>query len=205
MTSVLLIDDHAIVREGLKRALSNTGFTITGEAASQAEARAQIAHKNPDVIIVDLNLPDGTGFDVIIWARNISKTIGIVVLTLHEDDAHLLAAMQAGASAYILKSAPITELVAAITHSVAAPLNFVGRGVAQALNRKSDGFGLTARELDVLELLPSGSSNIALSKQLFLSEATIKTHLAAIYRKLSAENRTQAVAIARKAGLVSNL
>lgn len=202
MIRVVIIDDHAVVREGLKRALTHQGFEIVAEAGSQAEGRAQIARANPDVIVVDLNLPDGTGFDLISWARAISKTLGIVVLTLNDTDAHLIAAMNAGASAYILKSAPMTELIGAIEFSTKSPLSFSAHGISTALLNKSGAFNLTAREFDVLGLLPSGASTKAIAAALFLSQATIKSHLASIFRKLEVTNRTAAVGKARKHNLV---
>ena len=202
MTRVVIIDDHAVVREGLKRALISHGYEIAAEAASLAEARAQIAFVNPDVIVVDLNLPDGSGFDLISWARGISKTLGIVVLTLNDSDAHLLAALNAGASAYIVKSAPIIELIAAIEHSTKSPLSFSAKGISAAMKAATQSFNLTAREFDVLGLLPSGASTNEIASGLFLSQATIKTHLAAIFRKLEVANRTAAVSKARKHNLL---
>ena len=199
--TVLLIDDHQVVREGLKSALHNSGFNIIGEAASKSEAFAQIAHKSPKVIVVDLNLPDGSGLEVVSWARNISSTIGIVVLTLDDDDAHLLAGLQAGASAYVVKSAPIAEVIAAVAHAAIAPNSFIGTGISAAIARKEQGFSLTARELEVLALLPRGQTSSEIASQLFISEATVKTHLASIYRKLAVANRTEAVVAAIKHGL----
>lgn len=203
MTRVVIIDDHVIVREGLKRALESHNHEVVAEAATLAEARAQIAHSNPEVIVVDLNLPDGSGFDLITWARGISKSLGIVVLTLNDTDAHVIAAMSAGASAYILKSAPLLELLAAIDHSVKSPQSFTAHGLSVALANKERKFGLTSREFDVLALLPSGASTKAIAADLFLSSATIKTHLASIFRKLEVSNRTAAVGKARKHNLIS--
>jgi DNA-binding NarL/FixJ family response regulator len=177
MTSVVIIDDHAVVREGLHRALTTHGYEISAEAANLAEARAQIAHVNPDVIIVDLNLPDGSGFELILWARAISQSLGIVVLTLNDTDAHLLAAIK-------------------------SPLSFNAKGIPAAIKATTARFNLTAREFDVLGLLPSGASTQAIASALFLSQATVKTHLASIFRKLEVENRTAAVGKARKHNLV---
>ncbi|MSX23947.1 MAG: response regulator, partial [Actinobacteria bacterium] len=137
MTQIVIIDDHEVVREGLKAALRTHGYEIAAEAASVAEARAQITHINPDAIIVDINLPDGSGFEIITWARSVSKTIGIVVLTLNETDNYLLAAMNAGASAYVVKSAPIEELIAAINLSLASPLSFSAKGLKAAIKTAS--------------------------------------------------------------------
>jgi DNA-binding NarL/FixJ family response regulator len=201
--SVLLIDDHQVVRDGLRAALQNEGFNVIGEAATKNEAFAQIAHKDPHVIIVDLNLPDGSGLELITWARRVSPTIGIVVLTLNDDDTHLIACLEAGASAYVLKSDPVKEVVAAVSHSYTSPLSFSGKGLSAALLRKENGFGLTPRELEVLALLPKGKSSAQIAAELFISQATVKTHLSSIYRKLSVANRSQAVAQAINHGLVS--
>ena len=200
--SVLLIDDHQVVRDGLRAALQNDGFNVIGEAATKNEAFAQIAHKDPHVIIVDLNLPDGSGLELIAWARRVSPTIGIVVLTLNDDDTHLLACLGAGASAYVLKRDPVKDVIAAVSHSYISPLSFSGKGLSAALSRRENGFGLTARELEVLTLLPKGKMSAQIAVELFISEATVKTHLSSIYRKLAVANRSEAVAQAIKHGLV---
>ena len=178
------------------------GFTVVGEAASKNEAFAQIAHKSPQVIIVDLNLPDGSGLEVVSWARKISTRIGIVVLTMNDDDAHLLAALQAGASAYVIKSDPLSEVIAALTHAARSPLSFIGKGLHNAISRQADGYGLTARELEVLALLPVGHKASEIAGILFVSQATVKSHLSSIYRKLNVSNRTEAVVSAMKNGLI---
>lgn len=201
--SVLLIDDHQVVRDGLRAGLQNEGFNVIGEAATKSEAFAQIAHKDPHVIIVDLNLPDGSGLELVAWARRVSPSIGIVVLTLNDDDAHLLASLEAGASAYVLKSDPVKEVIAAISHAYTSPLSFSGKGLNAALSHRENGFGLTPRELEVLTLLPKGMKSVQIAAELFISEATVKTHLSSIYRKLSVANRSQAVALAIKHGLTS--
>ncbi len=200
--TIVLIDDHDVVRRGLRTALEDGGYSIVGEAASKKEAFAQIAHKKPDVIVVDISLPDGNGLEIVTWARGISQTIGIVVLTLHDDDDHLLAALQAGASAFILKTAALHEVVSAVSHSFAAPMSFSSHNLQGALSRKKDGFGLTARELQVLSLIPSGKTSTEIGLELFITEATVKTHLASIYRKLAVANRIEAVGVAMKNKLV---
>lgn len=200
---VLLVDDHQVVREGLRVGLESADFNVVGEAASTKEAMAQMAHKNPDVVVIDLNLPDGSGLEVISWARQVSNTVGIVVLTLNDDDNHLLAALQAGASAYVLKSSPLTEVISAVAHAFSSPLIFSAKGLSSAIARKNENFGLTAREIEVLALLPKGKKTSQIATELFVSEATIKTHLASIYRKLSASNRTGAVVTAIRHGLIT--
>lgn len=199
---VLVIDDHVFVREGIKSILIEPKFICIGEAATKAEGFAQIAHHNPDLIIVDINLPDGSGLEIVSWARSLSASMGIVVLTLSEKDEFLLAAMQAGASGYVLKSAPLSDLRAALESALLAPNSFLARGITQALGAKNIGAQLSNRELQVLQALSNGDSNSEIAAQLFLSEATIKSHLASLYRKLGASNRTQAVRKAITAGLI---
>lgn len=201
--SIVLIDDHQVVREGLKSALTSHGFSVVGEAASKKEALAQIAHVNPKVIVIDLHLPDGSGLDLIAWARGISSTLGIVVLTMSEDDTSLLASLQSGANAFLSKSAPISHVISAITQAFISPQSFTGTGLTDAIKRKRDGFHITARELTVLEFLPKGLTSASIAKNLYLSEATVKSHLASIYRKLDVANRAQAVVVAMKNGIIS--
>ncbi|MEY3434200.1 MAG: hypothetical protein RL057_580 [Actinomycetota bacterium] len=200
---VLVIDDHAIVREGLRRLVNrDEGIKIVGEAASKKEAIAQISHHNPDVIVVDLHLPDGSGLEVVAWARSLSQSIGIVVLTMSNMPEHVLASMQSGASSHIDKTAPVGELVQAIKMSANKPLSFTARKLTEAIAAKNRGIGLTPREIEILEKLPSGDTILQIAAALFVTESTIKTHLSAIYRKLNAENRVQAINNARKFGLL---
>lgn len=200
---VLVIDDHAIVREGLRRLVNrDPDIKIVGEAASKREAVAQISHHNPDVIVVDLHLPDGSGLEVVAWARSLSQSIGIVVLTMSNMPEHVLASMQSGASSHIDKTAPIGELLQAIKLSANKPLSFTARKLTDAIAAKNKGVGLTPREIEILEKLPSGDTILQMAADLFVTESTIKTHLSAIYRKLSAENRVQAINNARKFGLL---
>ena len=200
---VLVIDDHAIVREGLRRLIGrDEGIIVVGEAASKNEAIAQISHHNPDVIVVDLHLPDGSGLDVIAWARSLSQKIGIVVLTMSNMPEHVLASMQSGASSHVDKTAPITEVLKAIKLSADKPLSFTARKLTEAMTARNKGLGLTPREIEVLEKLPSGDTVAQIAKQLFVTESTIKTHLFSLYKKLNAENRVQAINNARKFGLL---
>lgn len=201
MTRLLIVDDHAIVREGLKKALVEAGFTEIFEAHSVATARAQIALINPEVITIDIHLPDGTGFELIHWIRSISKEIAIVVLTLQDDTNSVIAAMKAGASSFVCKSEPIPQLLVAIEQALIAPLKFHSQSFSQIY---SDNFNqLTAREFDVLSALEKGMTTQQISTALFISKATVKTHLASIFRKLEVTNRSAAVHSAKIRGLTS--
>jgi len=193
MTRIVIIEDHPSVREGVKRALDSNGFNEIFEAPNIAEARALISQINPQLIIVDLNLPDGSGFELITWARSVSNEIAIVVLSLFEDSNHVLAAMKAGASSYVCKSAPLPQLIAAVKHSLVSPRSFSAMGLSNAIEYQENQKGLTAREFDILALLEKGTSTKNIALQLFISQSTVKTHLASIYRKLEVSNRTAAV------------
>jgi two-component system response regulator DevR len=200
---VLVIDDHAVVREGLRRLiLRDENINLVGEAASKREALAQITHHNPDVIVVDLHLPDGSGLEVIAWARSVSQKLGIVVLTMSNMPEHVIASMQSGASAHVDKAAPISDVLHAIRESAEKPLSFAARRFTEAALTKNRGVGLTPRELEILEKLPTGDTVLEIAAQLFVTESTVKTHLSAVYKKLGASNRVQAINAARKIGLL---
>ena len=200
--SVLVIDDHESVRAGIKAALSRAGHICVGEAGTISEARAQIAHTNPQVIVVDLSLPDGNGLEIVQWARSISERIGIVVLTLNPAKDFLLTVMKSGASAFVEKSAPLAELTSAIEHSFIAPLSFSAQGISRVMKKDHEANALTTREIQVLEKLSDGLSASSIGLELFITEATVKTHLASIYRKLDSKNRIQAIIAAKKIGLL---
>ena len=194
---VLIVDDHPIVRAGLEQALVKANFTICAVAASKNEAIAQIARTNPNLILLDLNLPDGSGFEVANWARGVSDEIGIVILTLNDSPELLLAALTARVSGFVVKSAPLVEVIATLERALNSPLSFTASGLHKALKAKEQLPGLSSRELQVLNALATGKSSREIARELYLSEATVKTHLSNIYRKLEVNNRVSAVAIAR--------
>jgi DNA-binding NarL/FixJ family response regulator len=200
MIRVLIVDDHAVVREGLITAFTHSQLEVVGSAATVAEAIAQIAHTNPDVVVVDLNLPDGSGYEIIQWIRSISKEIGIVILTLNSGPEFVVAAMKSGANSFVVKSAPVSEIVSAIKHCVSSPSNFSAKGMKEVAT--STDRLLTGREIDVLMKISLGLSNQEIARQLFLSQSTIKSHITAIFRKLNVDNRISAINFARKNGLL---
>lgn len=190
---ILLVDDHPSVRSGIKRAIEGAGMSCCGEAATRSEAFAQIAHKSPDGVILDLNLPDGSGLDIVQWIRKHSKEMAIVILTMSDEESHLIAAMRAGASAFVKKSAPLEDVVASLRSALSQPENFSASGLVNLLKKPEAADVLTPRELTVLHALSLPGTNSQLAKTLYISEATLKTHLAAIYRKLKVSNRFSAV------------
>ena len=168
-------------------------MSCCGEAATRSEAFAQIAHKSPDGVILDLNLPDGSGLDIVQWIRKHSKEMAIVILTMSDEESHIIAAMRAGASAFVKKSAPLEDVVASLRSALSQPENFSASGLVNLLKKSDAADVLTPRELTVLHALSLPGTNSQLAKTLYISEATLKTHLAAIYRKLKVSNRFSAV------------
>lgn len=195
---VLIVDDHAVVRHGLKSAIESLGYEVVAEAGSINEAQAFMAQTNPDAIIVDVNLPDGSGFDLVAWARKVSPTMAIVVLTLNDGQDYVRAAKSAGANAYIVKSAPLMDVIAALRFAASSPHSFSSKLICTT----GIDSGLSAREIDVLQSINLGLNNIAIAKSLFISVSTVKTHVSSILRKLDADNRVQALTIARERGLL---
>lgn len=200
--SLLIIEDHPIVRAGLIKALENHGFHHLHEAASCAEGRGQLAKVNPDIVITDLHLPDGISFELIRWARALKPSLAIVILTVESNPNFLVAAADSGANALIHKSAPISHLISAIEMALKAPKSFTAEGLGEALRREREKPRLTPRELAVLEQLMSGAELAVIGARLFISLPTVKTHLSSIYRKLECENRTSAITKALSLGLV---
>ena len=198
---ILLVDDHPSVRSGIKRAIESAGMSCCGEAASRTEAFAQIAHKSPDGVILDLNLPDGSGLDIVQWIRKHSKEMAIVILTMSDEESHLIAAMRAGASAFVKKSAPLEDVVSSLRSALRQPKNFTAADLTNALKKSEAADVLTPRELMVLHALSLPGTNSQLAKSLFISEATFKTHLTAIYRKFGVSNRFGAVTKGRSLSL----
>lgn len=203
--SVLLVDDHELIRQGLRRAFERDGeFEVVGEAGSIGEAMRLIGLITPDVVIFDVKLPDGSGIDAIRKVRADRKDIGIVVLTMYAGDEQLFDALEAGASAFVPKNAPAEDVVAAARHAAASPQAFTASDLADAMKRRMSPTGpqLSPREREVLALLADGLGVAQISRQLFISESTTKTHISKLYDKLGAGNRAQALMTALKLGLL---
>lgn len=206
MTSVLLVDDHELIRQGLRRAFErDPGFTVVGEAGSVAEALVMIRAEKPEVVIMDVRLPDGDGLDTVKKLRAAGETMGIVVLTMYAGDQQLFDALEAGASAFVNKDAPAEEVLAAARHAAASPGSFSAADLADAMRRKASQGGpkLSPRERDVLKLLADGLAVSGIAKALFISESTTKTHISKLYEKLGAGNRAQALMTAMRLGLIT--
>jgi DNA-binding NarL/FixJ family response regulator len=204
---VLLIDDHDLIRQGLARAFEGQeDFVVAGQAASVAEGLRQFGTLQPDVVITDVRLPDGTGFDLVREIRGQGHDLGIVILTMYAGDEQLFAALEAGASAFVAKDAPADEVVAAARHAMVSPRSFAAADLAGAMRRRMTPAGpqLTARESEVLSLLAQGFSVAAIARSIFVSESTAKTHISKIYEKLGASNRADAIMKAVRSGLLAD-
>ena len=206
---VLLVDDHDLIREGLRRAFDRTDdLVVVAEAGGVQDATQALLDHDIDVLVTDLGLPDGQGLDLVRTARAGSRSIGIVVLTMYSGDDQVIGAMEAGASAFVTKDASADEVVAAARHAASSPKSFAAEDLAAVMSRRlaaPTGPRLSPRESEVLALLVDGLAVGQISKRLFISESTTKTHVSKIYDKLGASNRAQAVMAAVRLGLVSDI
>ncbi|MEU8117986.1 response regulator transcription factor [Spirillospora sp. NPDC049024] len=203
---ILLVDDHPVVRSGIRAMLADQpDFVLVGEAATGQEGVEEARRLSPDVVLMDLQL--GTGIHGSEATRQITAAgpdaPRVLVLTTFDTDSDILAAVEAGATGYLLKDAPPDRLFTAIRSAAAGDSALAPSVASRLLGRmRSPTATLTARELEVLRLVAEGLSNRQISKRLFLSETTIKTHLVHIYAKLGVDSRTAAVAAATRRGLI---
>ena len=205
MKKVLLVDDHDLIRQGLRHAFERADdFTVIGEASSVAEGLAVAAQSKPDVVIMDVRLPDGSGLDAVKKLRATDPQLGIVVLTMYAGDEHLFGALEAGASAFVPKDAPADDVVSAARHAAASPDAFSAADLASAMKRRltPQGPQVSPREREVLGLLADGLAVAQIARTLYISESTAKTHISKLYEKLGAGNRAQAIMAAMRMGLI---
>ena len=200
---ILIVDDHELIRSGLANLLSQHKYDVVAEAATSSQASALINTHKPEIVLVDINLGSSSGIDLIKEMKKSGSKSKFVVLTMQDDNQTLESAKEAGAIAFITKSAPTDSLLEILQAITTGSDKFLKAGKINQIKPSKD-FDLTARELEVLALLPTGATANAIGAVLFLTEATIKTHLANIYRKLAANNRAQAVSIALENNLIIN-
>ncbi|MEV7789239.1 response regulator transcription factor [Streptomyces sp. NPDC088106] len=206
--SVLIVDDHPVVRDGLRGMFDSApGFRVLGEAADGVEALERAAALDPDVILMDLRMPGGGGVDAIRELSRRGARARVLVLTTYDTDSDTIPAIEAGATGYLLKDAPREELftgvrAAARGRTVLSPA-VASRLVSAVRTPAARGDEpLSAREREVLALVARGTSNREIARELFISEATVKTHLSHIYAKLGARDRAAAVAVAYDRGIL---
>jgi|SRR5579871_1411234 len=199
---VLSADDHPLLREGLAAIInSQPDMTLVSQASNGTEAIRQHREHRPDVTLMDLRLPDLSGIDAMIAIRSEFPDARVIILTTFEGDAEIQRALQAGARGYMLKSTPPKELVQAI-RQVHAGKKRVPPEVAATLAEHMSFESLTPREVEVLQYVSGGNRNRDIAERLFISEETVKVHIKHIMEKLAANDRTQAIAIAVRRGII---
>jgi DNA-binding NarL/FixJ family response regulator len=202
---VLIVDDHPVVRDGLRGVIDGEpDMTVVGEAGHGAEALARVAADPVDVVLMDLRMPTMGGVEAIEQLRRRAPSVRVLVLTTFDTDRDVLPAIEAGATGYLLKDTPRDELLRAVraAHRGEAVLSpaVAGRLMGQVRTQAQD--PLSSRELEVLRLVAAGSTNREAAQKLFISEATVKTHLLHVYAKLEVRDRASAVAAGYQRGLL---
>jgi DNA-binding NarL/FixJ family response regulator len=200
---ILSVDDHPLLRSGISALLiTQPDMQLVGEAANGQEAVQLHQQLNPDVTLMDLQMPDMSGLDAIIAIRNHQPAARIIVLTTYAGDVLALRALKAGAKAYVLKSLVRTEILDTI-RVVHGGEKRVHPDVAAEMAKHTEESPLTVRELEVLQWVASGYANKAISARLYINEQTTKTHIKNILVKLGARDRTHAVSLGIKRGIIS--
>ncbi|MFB8101563.1 response regulator [Streptomyces sp. NPDC056007] len=206
--TLVLVDDHPVVRDGLRGMFTaEPGFDVLGEAANGVDALAVVERLDPDVVLMDLRMPGGGGVAAIAELTRRGARCRVLVLTTYDTDSDTLPAIEAGATGYLLKDAPREELFAAV-RAAADGRSVLSPAVASRLMTRvrtptapSD-TALSAREREVLVLVAKGTTNREIAAELFISEATVKTHLTHIFAKLGTKDRAAAVAVGYDRGIL---
>lgn len=216
---ILLVDDHKLFRKGLRRILElESDFRIVGEAGNSVDAMSALSEVYPDVILMDINMPEGSGIEATRRIKKRYPEINILVLTIHDDTEYLFEVVRAGAAGYLLKDVEPLRLCEAI-RTVAVGGSVVNAGLGDKLMREFARLSeqpaatcevvmerqqlLSPRELEVLRLIAQGHTNLRIATELFISEKTVKNHVSSILRKLDVKDRTQAVVQGVKLKLVN--
>ncbi len=201
-----IIDGQTLVRYGLRELVTqHSDIEIVAECQSAAEAPRVVAAAHPDVVTVDVTLPDGDGLRLAREFRDRYPDLGIVMLTSRQADDVMFRALETGVSAFVAKTAPLEEVLSAIRHAAVAASSFTASGLAMAVARRrtmQDRLALSPRETEVLHLLHDGLSVPAIALAMFISLSTAKTYVARLYDKLGAANRAQALMTAVHYGLI---
>ena len=205
MIRLLVVDDHPVVRAGMVAVLGEEGdFEVVGEAANGAEALALVPRMSPDVVLMDLRMPVMDGAEATARITRLPSAPRVLVLTTYDTDADIVRAVEAGARGYLLKDAPTGVLADAIRRAARGETVLAAPVAARLAERRRGPArpDLTLRELDVLRLVARGLSNADIGRELFIGEATVKTHLIRTFAKLGVDDRTAAVTVAYSRGLL---
>jgi DNA-binding NarL/FixJ family response regulator len=199
---IISVDDHPLLREGLAAVINDQpDMSLVSQAANGAEGIQQYREHRPDVTLMDLRLPDVSGIDAMIAIRSVFPDARVVILTTFEGDVEIHRALQAGARGYLLKNMPPSELAEAIRQVHKGKKRVPAEVAAQLAEHMSDE-GLTSREVEVLRRVACGNRNRDIAELLFISEETVKVHIKHIMEKLGAKDRTQAIAIGVRRGVI---
>jgi DNA-binding NarL/FixJ family response regulator len=199
---VFCVDDHPLLREGIITLINNQpDMQVVGEASTGQKAIEGFREHQPDIALMDIRLPDMSGIDVMIAIRKEFPEARIIMLTTSEGDVEIQRALEAGASGYMLKSMPPKEVVEAVRQVHRGKKRIPPEIAAHLAEHYSDE-AITAREIEVLQHIAGGNRNRDIAEKLFISEETVKVHIKHIMEKLGASDRTQAVAIALKRGII---
>ncbi|HEX9529712.1 MAG TPA: response regulator transcription factor [Acidimicrobiales bacterium] len=216
MTSVLLVDDHRLLRESLRRTLEESGLEVAGEAANGNEAVRMAGELQPDVVLMDVSMPVLDGVEATRLIRRQSPDVRVVMLTMHAEDEVLTRAVRAGAAGYLVKDCSAQDILDAVTRvcsgGTTLSIDVASAMLAEATRvsptpdgqdvRSGSGPIITRREEEVLQLIAEGFSTSEVGQRLFISAKTVKNHLASVYEKLDSRDRTQAVVRAVRMGII---
>lgn len=207
---LMLADDHRILREGLRRAMAEEGFEVVGEAGDGEEAVRLAVELHPDVVLMDVSMPDVDGVEATRRIRQLLPDMRIIMLTMHADQEVVAAALRAGASGYLVKDCSVEEIAEAVRLAADEDASLtpdIAASMLDEVRRLPSGDTdeervVTRREEEVLQLIADGCSTAEVAERLYISQKTVKNHLASIYQKLDARDRTQAVLRAVRMGIV---